>query len=351
VRVPAADLWYLEGSAGRLQTQSQVAVLLRSGAVVQGRVLSGSASKDNITVETVAAGILTLNADSLRLLRVRQPGGSLPRADMFDDEREAVYRPTPLGLDPVFGILHSVSKEGVLFEWGDRGKPDLFPWDKVAGFKLAAESDPAPPEAETELVLLCSDGCRLQGKPLAVVEGKLKLQSRELGELSVSLDRILAGHVEDRSTRLWLSAMEPKAVEERNFLDNPHLRFSFRRNENVMGDELQVTGRYWTAGLGCHSLSRLTYQVPANATTLVCLVAADDCAVGEDVTGEMDFRVKIGDRVLQEAAGLRGGQPAQPIRVDVKPGELLTLELDFAQGKHFMRGRGDWLAAAFLIKP
>jgi hypothetical protein len=344
---------FLKGPATQLVPGGQVAVHLGRGQRLQGEVVAGDEKSDTVTVQTLALGVVQVKLDDLRLLSVRQ-GKAFPRPEQLaaaagDSERDVIFRSTPLGFDPTIGTLHWIDREGIQFEWRG-GKPELFAWDRIAGLRLEnTPAAPAPAMAGPELVLLLSDGCRVRGQPGAVEGDSLALESRELGPLRVQLERVLAGHVDDSATRILLADLQPAATDERLFLPNPHLTFPFQRDANVMGDALVVNGHYWTSGLGCHSLSRLTFEVPAEAKQLVTWVGADDSSIGPEVTGDMDFRVKRGDEVVAEALAVKGGQRARPLpAIAVRPGERLTLELDFGGGTSFMRARGNWLAPMFL---
>lgn len=349
-RAGAETVLFLHGPATTLRTTGAAMLHLNRGVVLCGDVLGGDEDGESLTLKSTATGIVRVPLDALWLIRLRQRDRFYAvkrfEADPGDESKESVFRDTQLGLDPLHGILDRVSEKGVHFEWRDNEEADLFPWKSLAGVRLPHEPAKIEPPA-LEVVLLTSDGCRVRGQPAGIEKGRLRLATLELGEIRVSLEHVLAGHVVHDATRVFLSALQPKKVAERTFW-RPEPDLPWRANESVAGLPLSVRRRRWTTGLGCHSLSRLSFVVPAGAKRFRCWVGADDTAVGEDVIGDMDFRVFVADKVVAQQLGVKGGQAVQALpEIAVTPGDVVLLELGFA-GFADILDRGNWLAPVFL---
>ena len=101
-------------------------------------------------------------------------------------------------------------------------------------------------------------------------------------------------------------------------------------------------------GLGVHSRSRLSFRVPAGFSRFYCLVAVDDEVKSLALRANVDVKVLNGDRELFASPGLGSGVPVVDVGVlEVSPGDLITLEVDYGKGMG-LADRVDWLSAVFL---
>jgi hypothetical protein len=328
-----------------------MALTLQGDVLLSGEVLGGDEDGESLTIRTAALGTVRVSLDYLQLLRVRQKGRLHPPALFLPpsegDDEEALYRETPLGLDPARGILHRVGPKGLHFAWRDSERAELFPWARIAGLRLAVEGEEEAKPAPMEVVLLTNDGCRVLGVPAGMDRGRLVLETSMLGKVRVDPAAILAGHVRHPKSRLFLTGLAPVEVDERTFWE-PKPDLPWRRDRSVRGGPLLVQRRFWTVGFGCHSLSRLDFEVPEGAKSFRTWLGADDSAVGSDVTGEMDFRVFLDGKPVARKLSVKGGQKAVALpAIAVKPGQRLRLELGFA-GFADILDRGNWLAPVFL---
>ena len=350
--LPLSAIWFMQGPASSLSGGGKVELRLHDGQSLVGDVLGGDEDGETLTLRSQSLGSLELALDDIRLLRVRGKSG-FPELVRFQlDERrsadDTVFRMTALGLDPMSGVLDSVEAKGLRFE-RQGSKTEFIPWTRMAGLVLPA-SDEVPKPRSSSLSLLLVDGTRIVGRPVKLVGGaggaKLTLEHERLGELHVDLAQILAGHVVDPASRVWLSRLEPVQREERGFFAKRPL-YPFLRDRNVLGQALRVRRRYWTTGLGAHSLSRLDFVVPPGVKSFRSFVGADDASIQNRQVGDMRFRVLRGTEVLAEIVSVKGGQDAQALpRIPVKAGERIRLELDFGNALHTL-DRGDWLAPVF----
>ena len=347
--VAADKVLFFHGPAPRVNRVAGMIVHLVDGDVVAGTVAGGDEDGEAVMVTSKAVGNLRLLLDSVALVRVKQKDGfqAPERFALASGEagREALYRWTPIGLDVITGILDRISQQGVHFEWRKENKAELFEWHRIAGLRLPV--DPADKKTlSTGLVVLTAGGCRISGRPLGILDGRLRLETRSLGKVGVLLDQIVAGHVL-AANRVWLSSLKPTKVVERRFLPEPTF-FPFRRDECCLGEFPRVRDRSWTVGLGCHSLSRLSFAVPEGARRFMTWIGADASAVETGRAGSMDFAVVLDGKVVASKKKVKGGSEAMPLpAVNVKPGQMLQVELGY--GEWFdMLDRGNWLAPVFL---
>jgi hypothetical protein len=120
-------------------------------------------------------------------------------------------------------------------------------------------------------------------------------------------------------------------------------------DQNALADGfLVVGGRTYGKGIGVHSRCTLTYRVPPKMTRFHAKVAIDDEVKSLGVKGDVDVLVRVGEDVLFRHKGLRFGQGPKSLgTLKVRPGSLLTLEVNFGKGL-FLGDRVDWLSAVFL---
>jgi hypothetical protein len=145
-----------------------------------------------------------------------------------------------------------------------------------------------------------------------------------------------------------LSAMKPSQVVESGF--EGEVVYTWRRDRNVVGGELLAFGRAYGRGLGVHSRSRLSFQVPVGATHFRTRVALDDSVAELPIKAHAEVRVLLGNKLLFESSDLKLGQaPLDAGLHPVKAGDTITLEVDFGSGRD-MGDRVNWLLPMFLMR-
>ncbi len=136
--------------------------------------------------------------------------------------------------------------------------------------------------------------------------------------------------------------------ESSYFGDGAEPLYPFQRDRTVSGNFLVAGGRTHGKGLGVHSRSRLSFRVPAGFSRFYCLVAVDDEVKSLALRADVDVKVLSGDRELFAFQGLGSGDAVVDIGVlEVSPGDLITLEVDYGKGMG-LADRVDWLSAVFL---
>ena len=144
---------------------------------------------------------------------------------------------------------------------------------------------------------------------------------------------------------VYLSDLEPLDYLHLPFLSIP---WSYGRDRNVLGGELQVAGTSYAKGLGMHSTARLAYTLDGAYERFDAQLAIDDAA-GQG--GSVVFRVLVdrGGRWDSEFQSpiVRGGDAPQPCSVNLQGAARLALVVDFAD-RADQQDHADWLDARLI---
>lgn len=197
------------------------------------------------------------------------------------------------------------------------------------GSQLRAESAEIGPE---RLIVSGTNGVVLRSDP----------QLARPAAQHVSLLQPLGGPV------VYLSDLEPLDYLHLPFLSIP---WSYGRDRNVLGGELQVAGTSYAKGLGMHSTARLAYTLDGAYERFESQLAIDDAA-GQG--GSVVFRVLVdrGGRWDSEFQSpiVRGGDAPQPCSVNLQGAARLALVVDFAD-RADQQDHADWLDARLIRAP
>ncbi len=113
----------------------------------------------------------------------------------------------------------------------------------------------------------------------------------------------------------------------------------------VTGKPLSIGGKKFERGLGTHTDSLVRLDLKRGAEKFLAFVGVDDAADSDHAS--ISFRV-IGDgKTLFRTAGMKLGQPARKVEVDVKGVKMLLLLADSRGDISF--GHADWADAKLLV--
>jgi NPCBM/NEW2 domain len=358
IAIPLAELLAFHGPAPRVH--APVTAYLTGGEELKGDLSGGDDGGYHLIFKSATLGTRTIPVDRLRCLvfRKRALGSTAEAFALAPDAKfeGALFRKARRGFDVLGGELERFAAEGVHFAQDDQARPRLFRYRTLTALTIRGVAEPKDPG---DWLLVTTTGDRLRVALTAVTGTHMELGtgfgpvSLAHGQIAV-LTKISADHV-------FLSDLSPVRVAEsgsEGALGAEPL-YSYRRDRTasggMIGDEaspadgfLVVSGRTYGKGLGVHSQCTLTYRVPPKMTRFHAKVAIDDEVKSLGVKGDVDVVVRIGAKVLFQKKGLRLGRG--PISVGthaVKPGALLTLEVQFGKGL-FLGDRVDWLSAVFL---
>ncbi len=343
----AAQVLALHGKPPRPLEQS--CVQLVGGDQFHGEVRGGDARGESLLVHSRSLGECAVPVDRLRTIvfskyvrdvepdELRVPEGS--RAE------EALFRKARRGFDTIIGSIHRFTRTGVLFEV-EADKPREFAYESLLGLALVGG---VPPKVRPSAQLITRSGDQIAVEILGLDHEQLRVRSEGEQVLLLPLAEVAALNCFAPSRR-FLSDLTPEGVEERAFFAKaPVPLYGFRKDRSATGQFLAVGGLCYGKGLGVHSRARLSYRVPAGSTRFVAQVAFDDEALElRWHKPAVDVRVQLDGTTLIGFEALRAGDGIKALgAIPVKPGSLLTLEVDFGPDADF-GDRVDWLTAVFL---
>jgi hypothetical protein len=133
----------------------------------------------------------------------------------------------------------------------------------------------------------------------------------------------------------YLSDLEPSDYRHVPYLN---IVWPFTRDRNVSGGPLVVDGKEYWEGIGMHSASRLTYRLDGTYRRFDASVALDDSARDR---GNQQWEEIYKSNIV------RGGETPQPVSIDLRGAQGLTLTVDFADRGDEL-DHADWLDARLV---
>ncbi len=113
----------------------------------------------------------------------------------------------------------------------------------------------------------------------------------------------------------------------------------------VTGKPLSIGGQKFERGLGTHTDSLVRLQLKGGAEKFLAFVGVDDGATSDHAS--ISFRVVGDGKVLFRVSGMKRGQAARKVEVDVKGVKMLLLIAD-SRGD-IAYGHADWADARLLV--
>ena len=323
-----------------------VTVGLVGGDELRGRLRAGNSNGETFLVESPSLGPVTIQVDRLRemVLRPGVRGDDLRIPEGAEDD-EALFLPTEgARLDILTGAVHRFTDSGVVFQENGQ-EPRHVSYQSLAGIALRGGLEREEPAS---VYLITRTGDALGVELVGIRAGRFRFALEGGQEVELPAEEISALSFRGDG-RLYLSDLMPVSVEEGSYFgDDVEPIYPYRRDRTVTGNFLVAEGRTYVKGLGVHSRSRLGFRVPEGFSKFSCLVAVDDEVRSLGLRADVDLRVLQGEVTLFSLKGLRSGDPVRNIGVlDVIPGQVLTLEVEFGKGLGLV-DRVDWLSAVFL---
>jgi len=211
--------------------------------------------------------------------------------------------------------------------------------------KVAAVAfDPALREGtdakSTGVMVGLSDGTRLHVASLTADDKTATLHLDEETIWHVDTSEIV-WLLPARANVTWLSDLEPASYRHLPFLD---LAWPYQLDRAVAGGLLRSGGQLYLKGVGLHSTARLSWDLDQPWRRFEADLALDDSA---GKRGSVVFRVFTDGKEAYASPVVRGGEPPQPISVDVSGAKRLSLIVDFADRGDEL-DHADWLNARLV---
>lgn len=242
--------------------------------------------------------------------------------------------------DELTGTILGLDDKGVQLE-SDDGRLTVAS-DNVIALAFNATLVQQPRLTGLRMLTGFSDGGRLIAAGISSQQDQVRLKLAGGAEWTASLSAVVALQTLGGRSQ-YLSDLTPASYKHLPYLT---LSWPYRNDRSVSGGQLRAGGRLAAKGLGMHSPSRITYDLPVPVRRFDAEVAIDDDASGR---GSVVFRVFIddGSGTWQERLStpvVRGGQPPLPVSVDVSGGKRISLLVDYADRGDEL-DHADWLNA------
>lgn len=357
LQVPFSKILGLRGAAPRVD--DAVSVHLVGGTELKGDLVGGDPAGEDFHLRSRLLGVLRPATDRLAcmIFRAQAPllGPEAFRLGEGADYDEALFMRAGRGLDVMGGALERFHATRIEFARSGERVARSFDLQRLCGVALRGG---VPAEEQGSMQLITRAGDCLRVELVGLDDKGLQLET-EFGALRLPLDA-LAALDWVAAPRQFLSDLEPVRVVEGGSSDEPGagVLYSWRRDRSVSGGALLrrrspsdgflvVGGQTFSKGLGVHAPSALTYKVPAGCKAFHALVGLDDEVAALGVRGAVEIRVRIGARTVFKKELIGGRPPVNLGRIEVEPGQLLSLEVATGKGL-FLGDRVDWLQAVFL---
>ncbi len=246
--------------------------------------------------------------------------------------------------DTIEGVVTGLDERSVRLE--ANRKPLTIERSKAAvialNTELASLLRPKTPYARVVL----SDGTRLALATAEMPEGK-PIVATTLFKTSVSIPIAdLCALTVLNGPAVPLAELKPRKYEHTPYLGD---NWSYTLDSSVDQRDLRLAGGTYESGLGLHSESRLTYDLPAGRyRRFEALVGLDD-RTGR--TGSVRIRVLVDGKPVDlggpEELTHRSGP--LPIRVDVTAARELTLVVEFGE-RGSVQDHVNWADARLILK-
>lgn len=293
-------------------------------------------ANDRFTVTLSGGKEMVLPLDAVRCVRLEP---ELQMANFKEAlahpsaEFDRIFVKVDKQIDVVKGLILGLDDAELSFQFDKETRK--LPRERLHGIVLAQAGDPKSQPAMVQL----ANGSRVAGKVTSLAEGELQMELQGGAKAALSLESV--ERIELRSPRLeYLSDLDPESVKEETIFT---LARPWQRDRSVTGKTLTLGARAFARGLGVHSRSELTFEVPEGFDLFVATVGIDSGAGGK---GDCEFELLDGNRSIWQKR-IKGGDAPEAVRVELKGVKQLTLLVspgaDFDLGDH-----ADWCDARFL---
>jgi hypothetical protein len=299
-RLEATALTISEGKAN-ISLRDGRQISLASEEILQGRIieLEGDTLTDfqEITAEEAEGDLLV----------IRRPSGAL---------------------DQLEGIIHSLDKDVLVFEFDNEKLP--VGREKVAGFRFF-QSD-AQQLSKPMCLVQTTDGCLLVAGQLALAEDTLSVTTVAGSTLEIPLEQL--GTLDFSSGNLvYLSDLTMESSNWRPYLSAGAVSETLkrlyrpRRDTTLTGKPLVLANQEFARGLAIHSRTEINYRLTDDYRTFQALVGIDP-AMGEN--GHVELVILADGKQLYRQA-ISGKDDARSIELDLTGVKRLTILVDFGE--------------------
>ncbi len=338
--VPAADVLSVHGAG--VSVNPLPAAGLAGGDVVRGLIVGGDAAGNQLDLQSPVLGHQRIAVDRLESLLLRPDLARAADLVLPEGQDEALFVAAALGFDRIVGTLHQFGEPGIRFQPTGQPEPHWYPARELIGLRLRGGSGPG----QATVAEVCTrSGDRVGARAFAFTGAELQVTLENGSTCKLALSDLACLSRLDRGV-VFASSLTPSAIAEA--AHDGLVLLPWQRDAAVTGGPMLAAGRCYGRGFGVHSRSRLEFEVPAGVVAFAAMVAFDDSVLPLPIRGEADVFVRVDEAVPFAHKGLRAGAAPLSIGpVPVRPGQRLSLEVEFGVGRD-LGDRIDWLMPRFL---
>ncbi|MEI6234110.1 MAG: NPCBM/NEW2 domain-containing protein [Planctomycetota bacterium] len=244
--------------------------------------------------------------------------------------------------ETISGFYEKFTDKGLSFNAGGQSK--TYALDQIAGLRIAAtEKFEANKTLNATLRLI--DGSTLTVKPLGLEGDSVKVEA--LDGKSFRLNTSTLASLEFSGGRMiYLSALNPKSVDQKPYVGGAPIVFSWRKDRSSANGPIKIGETVYDKGIGVHSYCKLVYDLNGEYAKFISDVGMDATAPQK---AECAWKIVVdGKDVISGVA--RAGSDKKTVRLDVANAKTLELICDFGPDDDDAGDRLDF-AKARLIKP
>lgn len=260
-----------------------------------------------------ALSALRIPLDRLtRITRADAPQAPLPA----EEEHDVIELANG---DVLRGLITVATRTDIAVQINDESR--TIPWERIRRIELAAAEDATPPGKFVRIDLV--GGSRIIANELRWSETSIEARVLAGQRVQLPIDAIARAEW-NTGRRIWLSDLPPVSHDSRP-LFGPRWPLGRDRGPNDL--PLRAHGREYARGVALHSAARVTYALQGDFDRFRAAVAIDDSA-GD--WADADVRILADDREVARIDHVRRGEPPQPIDVDVRGANMLTIRIEYA---------------------
>ncbi len=335
------DLWELEflASAEERAPDPASVVHLHDGSFLAGSVAGGD--EDFLHFDLGGSTRVELSLDAVAAVFFG-PRATTSAANRFPrrDGNDMLYRRQEVGGDFTSGTLIRFADEGLEFEYslGD----GTFPYDELEAVFLSMQIDLEPLDAPRIELDVHPEGT-IRGTFVAMTGQGVSILPLFAEQPTLFPLADLRAVRFEAGSATWLSDLEPAVVEQTPFLGGrDEFLYPYRRDRTVTGLPLQMAGRFFPKGFGCHTRTQLEFELPAGEYSHFRVWCGLSDEVRDlSVRGSIEFVVLLDGEERFRSVPMSVADPPQRIEIPLGGASRLALLADFAADAD-VGDRGIW---------
>lgn len=305
-------------------------VTCSDGSVLFGRIAGGG--EDAVRMEHAALGALSISLEYVDFIDRHAAPGEVIEAGRGDGGRDrAEDRIILTNGDVIKGSIARLTSEGVALLANERER--LVAWSVIRRVSLAAlQSGTASGKRETSggiaerpgaLVWLV-DGSMLVARRATLREASVQVESA-LGQTMAASRETVRTIESTGGRRVWLSEVPLTSARAIRYFDHS-MPPSFPVPGNI--ESIKLGGVTHSRGLRFAGAGHRSWNLQGQFALLRASLGMED---GAGPLADADVVIRVDGRPVIEHRGLRSGQPARPVEVNLAGAKELEIEVGFGR--------------------